>query len=151
MPYGFLVTLHLLCAVTFIGIVTFEVLFLEPIRKRLPATSMALLEEGIHTRARRFMPFVVATLFISGITMVVIAHADALHMALTHPLSSPLGTLLGLKIVLATSVLVHFVLAMKHSICGTMTSKRFLITHWSVFLHMVGIVVLAKAMYYVSW
>ena len=151
MGYGLLVTVHLFCAAVFVGIVAFEVLILEGIRRYLPAQYMSLVEEGIHRRARRIMPWFVGLLFLSGLAMALTAHRDALHTAFAAPFTSSFATLLALKILLALSVLVHFGLAMKHAICGSMTSKRFKYTHLSVFAHMVAIVALAKAMLYVNW
>lgn len=146
MHYGILVSLHLLCASIFIGIVAFEVLILEGIRPYLPAKSMSLVEQGIHLRGRIIMPFVIATLFITGAMM------GYQHLSpLSSPFATSFSTLLTIKITLALSVLVHFILAMKHSICGNMTSKRFKYTHLSVFVHMLGIIFLAKGMYYIQW
>ncbi|PKG39239.1 CopD family copper resistance protein [Psychromonas sp. Urea-02u-13] len=146
MSYSLLVTVHLLCATLFIGIVAFEVLILEGIRPHLPAKTMSLVEQGIHLRGRKIMPWVVVTLFISGITMATIHYSN-----IGWPLNSSFGTLLMVKIILAISVLVHFILAMKHSICGDMTSKRFKYTHLSVFFHMLLIILLAKGMFFISW
>lgn len=147
MSHGLLVTVHLFCAAIFIGIVAFEVLILEGIRQHLPAQYMALVEEGIHRRGRRVMPWFVGLLFVSGIAMAGSTYREVLHA----PFTSPFGTLLLLKILLATSVLVHFILAMKHAICGSMSSARFKYTHLSVFVHMVLIVILAKGMFYIRW
>jgi hypothetical protein len=59
--------------------------------------------------------------------------------------------LLSIKIALALSVLVHFISAMRAAADGCMTSDRFRITHISVFIHMVLIVILAKSMFYFTW
>ncbi|MCP5367529.1 MAG: hypothetical protein H6907_00825 [Hyphomicrobiales bacterium] len=142
-----LLIVHLLCATLFFGIVAFEVLILEGIRPFLPAATMTLVEQGIHTRGRKVMPWVVGLLFASGIAMAVL-HFDAMDWKVWH---TSFGVLLTVKIALALSVLVHFLLALKHSICGSMTSKRFKYTHLSVFAHMVAILVLAKSLYGVGW
>ncbi|MBB4845287.1 hypothetical protein HNP55_003834 [Paucibacter oligotrophus] len=148
MSYGLLVTLHLFCAIVFIGIVSFEVLILEGIRKNLPPPYMTLVEEGIHHRGRKLMPWFVATLFLSGIAMALGTHRHALLGALGGTADSLFGLLLSIKILLAVSVLVHFVVAIRYSLCGGMSNKRFKYTHLSVFIHMVLIVLLAKGMYY---
>ncbi|SDI73677.1 hypothetical protein [Billgrantia gudaonensis] len=145
MEYPVLLVLHLGCAILFIGVVAFEVLFLEPIRNHLPDGMMERVEAGIHTRARRFMPWVVGLLFVSGAALVGRVYWDAWYPAF----SSPFSTLLSLKILLALSVLVHFVTAIRASLCSTMTSRRFKLTHYSVFAHMVLIVILAKFMFHV--
>lgn len=144
MEHGILLTLHLLCATLFIGIVAFEVLILESIRAHLPVGMMSLVEEGIHKRARKFMPYVVATLFLSGIGLLTRVYFNGWY----PPFSSRFSTLLTIKILLALSVLVHFITAIRASVCGDMTSRRFKITHYSVFIHMVLIVLLAKGMFW---
>ena len=76
---------------------------------------------------------------------------------LDHPQIIPifvgiaLGVLLGIKILLAISVLVHFINAMMAAQSGCMDSSRFHRTHLSVLVHMVLIVVLAKAMFFIHW
>lgn len=143
MEYLLLVTVHLMCAILFIGIVAFEVLFLERIRTHLPDQMMTLVEEGIHTRARKVMPFVVGLLFLSGLGLLTRVYLAGWY----PPFSSTFSTLLTIKILLAISVLVHFITAIRASLCNCMTSRRFRITHYSVFVHMVGIVILAKSMF----
>lgn len=146
MYYNLVVTLHLLCATIFIGVVAFEVLILEGIRPYLPAKTMSLVEQGIHLRGRKIMPPVVTTLFLTGVFM------GYQHLSpLSSPFESAFSTLLILKITFALSVLAHFIIAMRHSICGDMTSKRFKYTHLSVFFHMLIIIFLAKNMFYIQW
>ncbi|MBB5320056.1 CopD family copper resistance protein [Marinobacter oulmenensis] len=142
MEYTVLLLVHLGCAILFIGVVAFEVLFLEPIRTHLPDNMMELVEAGIHTRARRFMPFVVGLLFASGIGLLWRIYWGGWY----PPFSSTFSTLLTVKILLAISVLVHFITAIRAAVCNTMTSRRFRLTHYSVFAHMILIVILAKAM-----
>ncbi len=146
MPYAILITVHILAAITFIGVVFFEVIFLESIRKRVPAESMQLLQEGITTKARKIMPFVMAFLFLSGLAM---AHHHFPHFL--GMISSSFGVLLFIKIVLAFSVLGHFITAMYFSATGKMSRSRFKFIHLSVFCHLIAIVFLAKNMFYISW
>lgn len=146
MSYPFLVTIHLLCATLFIGVVFFEVLILEGIRKQIGDQLMPQVETGLIARARKIMPWVVATLFITGLSM-----ASFHWGALRQPLTSSFGTLLAIKIVLAFSVLGHFITAMLKAKDGCMSSRRFELTHLSVAIHMLFIVILAKAMFYWQW
>lgn len=139
--------LHLLCATLFIGVVAFEVLILEGIRPMLSAETMAQVEKGIHTRGRKIMPPVVITLFITG-AMMGISYLNSMSW---QPFDSSFGTLLIIKIILALSVLVHFITAITHSICDNMISRRFKYTHLSVFIHMLLIIVLAKGMFYFNF
>ncbi len=55
------------------------------------------------------------------------------------------------KLLLAISVLAHFISATTLSGTGKLKSRHFQIIHLSVFCHVVLIVFLAKAMFYISW
>ncbi len=96
--------------------------------------------------ARKIMPWVVGTLFVSGGLMAV-THWPSLR----EPLASSFGTLLTVKIALAVSVLAHFINAMLAATDGCMSSKRFEWTHLSVAVHMLFIVILAKSMFFWTW
>ena len=146
MPYPLLLTFHVFAAVTFIGVVFFEVLFLESIRKKLPAAVMLQLQEGITTRARQIMPYVLGLLFLSGLGM---AHHHFPSMALLT--ESAFGQLLSVKVLLAISILGHFFTAMYLSRNGKMSCSRFKYIHLSVFCHQVGIILIAKNMFYINW
>jgi len=147
MIYPTLLTLHLFAALMFIGTVFFEVLIFESVRKHVPAAVMRQVEQGIGKRARRLMPWVLLVLFSAGLGMVWTRYLPLL----ADPLASSFGTLLSLKILLALSVLGHFFTAMFLLYSGRMNSKYFRRIHLSVFSHMVGIVLLAKGMFYLSW
>ncbi|MBL0710058.1 MAG: hypothetical protein JJV99_03425 [Colwellia sp.] len=146
MSYPLLITIHLFTAIMFIGVVFFEVVFLESIRKKIPTEIMPLLQEGITSRARKIMPFVIALLFISGLMM---AYHHFPHFS--GMMSSSFGILLSIKMLLAFSVLAHFLTAMYLSSKGKMSCSRFKFIHLSVFSHQILIVLLAKNMFYISW
>ncbi|MEF9898771.1 MAG: hypothetical protein RR736_10375 [Pseudomonas sp.] len=147
MIYPVLLTLHLFAALIFIGTVFFEVLFLENIRKQLPAKLMLLLEQAVGQRARQLMPWVLLVLFGAGVGMVWVRYLPVL----ATPLSSSFGTLLLAKIVVAGSVLVHFLGAMLLFKTDRMSARWVKFIHSSVFAHMIVIVVLAKGMFYLTW
>ncbi|QTT83054.1 hypothetical protein HUT29_17720 [Pseudomonas chlororaphis] len=147
MIYPLLLSLHLFAALVFIGTVFFEVLFLENIRKQLPAKLMVLLEQGIADRARQLMPWVLLALFGAGLGMVWVRYLPVL----AAPLASSFGTLLMLKILLAASVLGHFLVAMLLFRSGRMNARYSRFIHHSLFGHMLLIVLLAKAMFYLNW
>ncbi|WP_442107722.1 CopD family copper resistance protein [Pseudomonas sp. NUPR-001] len=147
MIYPILLTLHLFAALIFIGTVFFEVLFLESIRKQLPARLMVLLEQAIGRRARQLMPWVLLVLFSAGAGMVWLRYLPLIE----HPFTSSFGTLLLLKIVLAVSVLLHFLGAMLLFKTQRMSAAWVKFIHTSVFTHMVVIVLLAKGMFYLTW
>jgi hypothetical protein len=146
MNHAALVTVHLFAAIMFVGTVFFEVLILEGIRKPVGRETMRTVEIAIGRRARRIMPFVMIALYGAGVSM-----AWQYRDALAHPFGSSFATLLWLKIVLALSVLAHFITAITLLATGRMTSRHFKIIHISVFCHVVLIVFLAKAMFYISW
>ncbi|MNC80297.1 hypothetical protein D3C75_1330460 [compost metagenome] len=70
---------------------------------------------------------------------------------LETPLRSSFGTLLLVKIMLAASVLGHFLVAMLWFRNGQMNSGRVKFIHHSVFVHLLLILLLAKAMFYLTW
>ena len=146
MTYLLLLTLHLLAALVFIGTVTFEVLFLEPVQKRLPAEVRKALSRELAPRVRAVMPWVLVVLYGAGLSM-----AWQYRSALANPGSSAFGTLLLIKIALAASVLLHVVIAMTLARGKRLYAALRERVHLSVFCHMVGIVLLAKALFHVSW
>ena len=146
MSHFILVTLHLFAAIMFVGTVFFEVLILEGIRQPVGREAMRIVETAIGRRARRVMPFVFLVLYAAGIAM-----AWQYRDALRHPFASSFATLLSLKILLALSVLAHFIAALTLSARGKLKSRHFKRIHLSVFCHVVLIVFLAKAMFYITW
>ncbi len=146
MSHFVFVTLHLFAAIMFVGTVFFEVLILEGIRESVGHDAMRTVETAIGRRARRVMPFVMAILYGAGIAMAWQYRED-----LAHPFESSFATLLSIKIVLALSVLAHFVTAVTLCARGKLKSRHFKFIHLSIFCHVVLIVVLAKAMFYIAW
>lgn len=146
MFYPYAVIVHLLCAIAFIGVVFFEVFILEGMRPHLGHATMEAVESGLVRRARQIMPFVVGTLFLSGAYL---GYEQFSSSGLDW--NNSFSVLLAIKIVLAISVLIHFITAMRAASTGCMSPERFRLTHISVFIHMVGIVILAKSMFYFAW
>lgn len=146
MKHFILLILHLFAAIFFVGTVFFEVLILEGVRKPLGREAMRNLEIAIGARARRLMPYVMVVLYGAGISM-----AWEYRSALAHPFSSSFALMLTIKIVLALSVLAHFITAMTLSGTGKLRSRHFQRIHLSVFSHVVLIVFLAKAMFFLHW
>lgn len=145
MSYPVLVTLHLFAAIAFVGTVFFEVLMLERVRDEVPAPAMREVETALGRRARAVMPWVLLVLYGAGIAM-----AWQHRAALAAPLDSSFAALLTLKIALAFSVFVHFVVAVTLMRTGRMRARHSRIIHLSVFAQLIAIVLLAKAMY-VPW
>ncbi|ABI58894.1 CopD family copper resistance protein [Nitrosomonas eutropha] len=146
MSYGLLITLHLLAAIAFAGTVFFEVVMIEGIRKHLPHEIMREVERAIGNRAVRIMPWVLLVLYSAGIGM-----AWQHQATLAQPLASSFGLLLSIKIILAISVFGHFVTAMIWRKRGLLNRRRSQRLHLSIFCHVLAIVILAKAMFYLPW
>jgi uncharacterized protein len=140
--YPWIVLLHLSCAIIFVGAVTFEVLVIEGLKKHFDITTMQRVEQAVMSRVRRFMPVVVILLFASGFVVFDI-RCDGLSCV-----GSRFGNWLVLKVVLAFAVLGVFVNAMWAMRRGKMDVCRFRHTHRIVLALMVGIVFLAKTMFY---
>ncbi|WP_460135624.1 hypothetical protein [Pseudomonas sp. S1_E04] len=147
MLYLLLLLAHLFAALIFIGTVFFEVLILGHLHRHLPLRVMVLVEQGVGRRARVLMPWVLLVLFGAGLGMVWLRYLPAL----AAPLASSFGTLLSLKLILAASVLVHFLLTLARMRRGTVSARYVRVIHLSLFMHMVAIVLLAKGMFYLSW
>jgi hypothetical protein len=135
--------LHLLSAVTFGGVVIFEVLILESLHGRLSKQVMMEIESGIIRRARQFMPAVIVVLYSTGILLLRAHFPDISTMPETG-----FGRLLIVKVAMAAVVLVCFISAMTLHVLNRMNPTVFKVLHLVVFSCVIGIVVLAKAMFY---
>lgn len=142
--YPLFLTIHLLCAVTFGGAVIFEVLILESLHKRFSYQQMHAIEAGIVERARKLMPIVVGLLFATGLAMLHIRFP-----VLADLLNSGFGKALLVKIGLAIIVLICFITALTCFSLGKMTPFIFKAIHLIVFTCVIGIIILAKAMYFI--
>lgn len=141
--YGLFVTIHLLCAITFVGAVFFEVLVIEPIEKKLPSGVGAQVAEAIPVRVRVLMPIVVTLLYPTGAAMFWVHFSARPDFFQTQ-----FGWLLTTKVLLTFTVLGVFVTAMRAARRGTMDPCRFKYTHRIVGALMLEIVLLAKGMFY---
>lgn len=143
--YAVMHVLHLFGAFVFVGTVFFEVLILGHVRRHVPRNAMHLVEAGIGRRASRLMPWVLLVLYGSGLGM-----AWRYRALLAGALEGGFGLLLAFKIVLALSVAGHFIVAMSLRRRGRLVSSVSRRLHVSLFWHMVGIVLLAKLMFYLG-
>ncbi|HET6632875.1 MAG TPA: hypothetical protein VFG73_09245 [Rhodanobacteraceae bacterium] len=141
--YPWIVLLHLSCAIVFIGAVAFEVLVLESLHRQFDMAVMDRIEAAVMARVRRFMPLVVLLLFGSGFALFGI-RCDGFACV-----DTTFGQLLLVKVALAFAVLGVFVSAVVAGLRGRMNACRFRYTHRVVLALMVGIVVIAKTMFYV--
>lgn len=142
MLYSLLKFAHLTAAAFFIGGVFFEVMILSRATPVLAETQRADFSQALGRRARQVMHWVVLALYGAGIAL-----AWPYRAALQAPLSSSFALLLSLKIVLALSILGHFLLLVVLMRSGRMTAARSRRLHLSVLIHMLGILFLAKTMF----
>lgn len=143
--YPFVVLVHVSCAIVFVGAVAFEVLVLEGLHREFEPAVMQRMEGAIVARARKFMPVVVALLFLSGFVLFDDRCSGFACVATTA------GKLLLVKVALAFGVLAVFAQTIWAGMHGKMDVCRFRNTHRIVLAMMVGIVVIAKLMFTVSW
>ncbi len=146
MTYSVLHVVHLLAAIFFIGTLFVEVAILARIRPQLGESVAQQLDRAVGARSRVVLHWVVLFVYGAGIGL-----AWFHRQALAEPFASSFGMLLSLKILLAVGVFFTFGLVAILLRSGRMTPARYSAIHWAIFLQMVGIVVLAKAMFYVHW
>jgi hypothetical protein len=141
MSYSLLHVTHLLGAIFFIGALFIEVAVLARVRQQIEPELMQRVDKAVGARLR-------VVLFVYGAGIGLAWHHRHL---LAEPFASSFGTLLTLKILLAIGGFFTFGAVAMLLRSGRMTPGRYRAIHWAIFLQMVGIVVLAKAMFYLSW
>lgn len=141
-PYAHII--HLLCAVAFVGGVIFEVLVLSALHGQdVSPETRRQARSAIARRAVRVMPFIVITLFASGL---ILLHRYA-AATFAAPLSSAFTIQFSLKLILAASVLCHFLIAVYKMRTGTLTAAWSRYIHTAVLIQVLLIVILAKTMF----
>ena len=143
MMYPFLLVTHLLAAIAFIGTLFFEVVIWHRAREQLTDTAQSTADQAIAVRSRKVLHGVVVLLYGAGIAL-----AWQHRGVLSQPLASSFGTLLSLKIVLALSIIGHYLLLAYWLKSARLTVSRASWIRRSILGHMVLIVMLAKAMFY---
>jgi len=146
MSYSLLHVTHLVGAIFFIGTLFVEVAVLASVRKQIDPELMQRVDKAVGARLRVVLHWVVLFVYGAGIGL-----AWYHRHLLANPFASSFGTLLTLKIVLAVGVFFTFGAVAMLLRSGQMTPGRYRAIHWAIFLQMVGIVVLAKAMFYLRW
>ena len=141
--YPFLLVFHLLAAIAFIGTLFFEVVIWHHARQQLPDAPQLTADRAIAVRSRKVLHGVVLLLYGAGISL-----AWQYRGALSQPLASSFGTLLSLKILLALSIIGHYLLLEYWLKSARLTSARASWIRRSILGHMVLIVILAKTMFY---
>lgn len=146
MSYSLLHVVHLLAAIAFIGTLFFEVIILAKVKPQLDPAAVGALEQALGRRTRSVLHWVVLLVYGAGFGL-----AWQHRQALADPFASSFATLLSLKIVLAVSVFFSFGLVAMLLRSGRMSPSLYRILHWAVLVQMLGIVLLAKAMFYIHW
>ncbi|PWK35696.1 hypothetical protein [Pseudomonas sp. OV226] len=141
--YPFLLVIHLLAAIAFIGTLFFEVVIWHRARQQLADTAQVTADQAIAVCSRKVLHGVVVLLYGAGISL-----AWRYREVLSHPLDSRFGTLLSLKILLALSIIGHYLLLAYWLKSARLTTLRASWIRRSILAHMVVIVILAKAMFY---
>jgi hypothetical protein len=91
------------------------------------------------------MPFVILVLYLAGIGV-----AWQYRESLAHPFASSFALLLWVKIILAASVLAHFITVIALISTGKTKARHSRFTHLSVFCQVILIVFLARAIFYIA-
>lgn len=146
MSYSLLHVVHLLAAIAFIGTLFFEVVILAQVKPQLGSSAVVELEQALGRRTRTVLHWVVLFVYGAGFGL-----AWQHRQALADPFASSFATLLSLKIVLAVSVFLSFGLVAMLLRSGRMTPGLYRKLHWAVLAQMLGIVLLAKGMFYLHW
>ncbi|MFW0756946.1 hypothetical protein ACN1C3_19800 [Pseudomonas sp. H11T01] len=141
--YPYLLVTHLLAAIAFIGTLFFEVFIWHSARLQLVSGAQSTADQAIAVRSRKVLHGVVLLLYGAGIGL-----AWQHRGVLSQPLASSFGTLLSLKILLALSIIGHYLLLAYWLKSARLTSTRASWIRRSILGHMLLIVILAKAMFY---
>jgi hypothetical protein len=141
--YLLLKFLHITAAAFFIGGVFFELMIVSRAAQQLEPEAQRQLSRAIGQRAKRVMPWVIFTLYGVGLVLAGYYYRGVL----AHPFASTFGTLLALKIVVALSIFCHFLTVMLMMKRKTLTPALSHKIHISVFVQMIVILFLAKAMF----
>ena len=139
--YPFLLVTHLSAAIAYIGTLFFEVVIWHRARQQLTDAMHA--DQAIALRSRKVLHGVVLLLYVAGIGL-----AWQYRGALSQPLVSSFGTLLSLKILLALSIIGHYLLLAYWLTRAPLSPRRAIWIRRSILAHMVLIVILAKGIFY---
>ena len=146
MSYSLLHVLPLLGAIAFIGTLFFEVIILAKVKPQLAPGALTTLEQALGRRPRTVLHWVVLLVYGAGFGL-----AWYHRQALADPFASSFATLLSLKILLAVSLFFSLGLVAILLRSGRRSRSLYRKLHWAVLAQMLGIVLLAKGMFYIQW
>ncbi|AKS09537.1 membrane protein [Pseudomonas trivialis] len=137
--YSVLLIVHLLAAIAFIGTLFFEVVIWHSAREELAWSAQFTSDQAIARRARRVLHLVVIVLYGAGVGL-------AWHYW-GMPWSGRFALMLSLKILLALSIIGHYLLLAYWLSRKRLGPTRALWIRRSILGHMVLIVILAKSLW----
>jgi len=146
MSYAILLILHLAAAVAFIGTLFYQVVIWRAATSELAESSLREVSTRLSAVTRKVLHWVVLVLYGAGIGL-----AWHYRGVLADPFGSPFATLLTLKILLALSIVGHYLAIAVLLRRGRLTVRRNRLLHLAVLLQMLLIIVLAKGMFHFSW
>lgn len=146
MSYLLLKFIHLTAAAFFIGGVFFEIMVVSRATRTLEPEAQKQFGSAFGQRAKQVMPWVILALYSAGLLLAGFYYRGVL----AQPFATTFGFLLALKILLAFSILGHFFTVMVLMKNKKITPKISRWIHRSVFVQMIGILFLAKAMFLLS-
>jgi hypothetical protein len=141
MLYSWLLIVHLLAAIAFIGTLFFEVFIWHRAREELAWSAQFTSDHAIARRSRQVLHGVVVLLYGAGIGL-----AWHYRGVLGAPWASPFSAMLSLKILLALSIIGHYLLLAYWLTQKRLSPLRAVWIRRSILGHMVLIVILAKLM-----
>lgn len=141
MLYSWLLIVHLLAAMAFIGTLFFEVVIWHRAREELAWPAQFTSDHAIARRSRQVLHGVVVLLYGAGIGL-----AWHYRAVLSVPWGSRFAALLSLKIVLALSIIGHYLWLAYLLSHQRLSPRRATWIRRSILGHMVLIVILAKWM-----
>ncbi|MFO2464452.1 hypothetical protein OOJ96_11580 [Pseudomonas sp. 15FMM2] len=141
MLYSWLLIVHLLAAIAFIGTLFFEVFIWHRAREELAWSARLTSDQAIARRSRKVLHGVVVLLYGAGIGL-----AWHYRGVLGAPWASHFAALLSLKILLALSIIGHYLLLAYWLGKQHLGPVRAMWIRRSILAHMLLIVILAKLM-----
>ena len=141
MLYSWLLIVHLLAAMAFIGTLFFEVVIWHRAREELAWSAQFTSDHAIARRSRQVLHGVVVLLYGAGIGL-----AWHYRAVLSVPWGSRFAALLSLKIVLVLSIIGHYLWLAYLLSHQRLSPRRATWIRRSILGHMVLIVILAKWM-----
>ena len=141
MLYSWLLIVHLLAAIAFIGTLFFEVVIWHSASEELAWSAQFTSDHAIARRSRQVLHGVVVLLYGAGIGL-----AWHYRAVLSVPWGSRFAALLSLKILLALSIIGHYLWLAYLLSHQRLSPRRATWIRRSILGHMVLIVILAKWM-----